>query len=86
MKKTKLDDIDHQILKILIENTRTAYTDIAKKLSISAGTVHLRVRKIEEAGLICGSSLLLDYEKLGYGFVAFVGVYLKKAYQIKFAL
>ena len=86
LKKIKLDDIDHQILEILIENARTPYTDIAKKLKIAAGTVHLRVTKIEKAGLISGSSLLLDYKKLGYGFVSFVGVYLEKAHQIKFAI
>jgi Lrp/AsnC family transcriptional regulator for asnA, asnC and gidA len=86
LKKIKLNDIDHQILEILIENARTPYTDIAKKLNIAAGTVHLRVSKIEKAGLIGGSSLLLDYKKLGYGFVAFVGVYLERAHQIKFAL
>lgn len=86
MKKIKLDDIDHQILEILIENARTPYTDIAKKLKIAAGTVHLRVTKIEKAGLINGSSLLLDYKKLGYGFVSYIGVYLEKSHQVKFAL
>ena len=39
MSKMKLDEIDHQILDMLIENTRTPFTDIAKKLLISAGTV-----------------------------------------------
>lgn len=86
MKKIKLDDIDHQILEILLENARTPYTDIAKRLKIAAGTVHLRVTKIEKVGLINGSSLLLDYKKLGYGFVSFVGVYLEKSHQVKFAL
>ena len=66
MSKFKLDDIDHQILDMLIENTRTPFTDIAKKLLISAGTVHVRVKKMEDYGLIKGSSLILDYDKLGY--------------------
>ena len=50
MAKFKLDEVDHQILDMLIENTRTPFTDIAKKLLISAGTVHVRVKKMEEAG------------------------------------
>ena len=86
MKKIKLDDIDHQILEILIENARTPYTDIAKRLNIAAGTVNLRITKIEKGGLINGSSLLVDYKKLGYGFVSFVGVYLEKSHQVNFAL
>ena len=57
MAKFKLDDIDHQILNMLIENTRIPFTDIAKKLLISAGTVHVRVKKMEDAAIIKGSSL-----------------------------
>ncbi len=82
MPKKILDEIDHQVLDILIENTRTPYTDIAQKLLISAGTVHVRVKKMEELGLIQGSSLILNYDKLGYSFVAYVGVLLNKTNRI----
>ena len=86
MSKIKLDDIDHQILDMLIENTRTPFTDIAKKLLISAGTVHVRVKKMEDYGLIKGSSLILDYDKLGYTFIAYVGLYIKDTSKIKFII
>lgn len=86
MARFRLDDIDHQILDMLIENTRVPFTDIAKKLLISAGTVHVRVRKMEEAGIITGSSLNVDYEKLGYSFIAYVGIFLNNTSQTKFVL
>ncbi|WP_223034504.1 MULTISPECIES: Lrp/AsnC family transcriptional regulator [Hanstruepera] len=86
MGKFKLDEIDHQILDMLIDNTRVPFTDIAKKLVISAGTVHVRVKKMEEAGIIKGSSLTLDYKKLGYSFIAYVGVFLNKTSQTKFVI
>ncbi|MDQ7917679.1 winged helix-turn-helix transcriptional regulator [Mesonia sp. MT50] len=86
MAKFRLDEVDHQILDILIDNTRTPFTDIAKKLQISAGTVHVRVKKMEEAGIITGSSLSIDYKKLGYAFIAYVGVFLQKTSQTKFVL
>ena len=86
MAKIKLDEIDHQILDMLIDNTRIPYTDIAKKLLISAGTVHVRVKKMEDAELIQGSSLTLDYVKLGYSFIAYVGIFLEKTHQTKFVL
>lgn len=86
MAKFKLDEIDHKILDILIENTRTPFTDIAKKLLISAGTVHVRVKKMEDAGIVKGSSLTLDYKKLGYSFIAYVGVFLQNTSQTKFVL
>lgn len=86
MGKIKLDEIDHQILDMLIDNTRIPFTDIAKKLLISAGTVHVRVKKMEESGIIKGSSLTLDYKKLGYSFIAYVGVYLNNTSQTQFVL
>jgi Lrp/AsnC family transcriptional regulator, regulator for asnA, asnC and gidA len=82
----KLDATDQSILDMLIENTRTPFTDIAKKHGISAGTVHVRVKKMEEAGIITGSSLRLDYNKLGYSFIAYVGIYLLKTSQTQFVL
>mgnify|MGYP000216529508 FL=1 len=78
MSKVHLDEIDHKILDILIDNTRIPFTDISKRLLISAGTVHVRVKKMEEAGIIKGSSLNLDYVKLGYSFIAYVGIFLEK--------
>ncbi len=52
MKKFMLDEIDHQILDILIENARTPFTDIAKKLVVSAGTIHVRVKKWKMKALL----------------------------------
>jgi Lrp/AsnC family transcriptional regulator for asnA, asnC and gidA len=86
MSKFKLDEVDHQILDMLIDNTRIPFTDIAKKLLISAGTVHVRVKKMEDQGIIMGSSLALDYEKLGYAFIAYIGVFLNNTSQTKFIL
>lgn len=86
MGKYKLDEVDHQILDMLIDNTRVPFTDVAKKLLVSAGTVHVRVKKMEEAGIIEGSSLTLNYEKLGYSFIAYVGLFLQNTSQTKFVL
>ncbi len=83
MKKYVLDDIDHQILDVLIENARTPFTDIAKRLFVSAGTIHVRVKKMEDAGIIKGSTLTVDYEKMGYSFISHVGVFLSKTSKIR---
>ena len=53
MSKVNLDEIDHQILDILIDNTRIPFTDISKRLVISAGTVHVRVKKKEGLRIGC---------------------------------
>ena len=41
---------------------------------------------MEESGIITGSSLTLDYKKLGYSFIAYVGVFLYKTSQTQFVL
>lgn len=86
MARFRIDDIDHQILNTLIENPRIPFTDIAKNLEISPGTIHLRVKKLEDAGIIKGSTLVIDYEKLGYTFTAYVGIFLEKNHQTQFVM
>jgi Lrp/AsnC family transcriptional regulator for asnA, asnC and gidA len=86
MTKIKLDKIDQQILDMLIENARTPFTEIAKKLNVSAGTVHVRVKKMENAGIIKGASLTVDYDKLGYSFIAYIGIFLDKTSKTRFVL
>jgi len=86
MAKFQLDKIDQQILDMLIDNARTPFTEIAKRLNISAGTVHVRVKKLENAGIIKGASLSVDYNKLGYAFIAYVGIYIDKTSKTRFVL
>jgi len=79
MRKYHIDELDHQIIDALIENARIPFTDIAKKYKVSAGTIHIRVNKMMEEGIIKGSTLKLDYDKLDYSFIAYVGLYLIKS-------
>ena len=75
----EIDNVDLGILNILMENAKKPYTDVARKVYVSGGTVHVRMNKMEEAGIVKGSSLTLDYPKLGYGLTAFLGIYLSKS-------
>lgn len=75
----QIDEVDKQILHFLIENTRTPFTEIAKKMDVSAGTIHVRVKKMEEAGIIKGTTLIVDYSRMGYDFIAYVGILLTKS-------
>ncbi len=82
MSKFKMDDVDHQILQYLIANCRTPFTEIAKKILVSAGTIHIRVKKMEEMGIIKGSTLIIDYDKMGYTFIAYVGLVTGKSQEV----
>jgi Lrp/AsnC family transcriptional regulator, regulator for asnA, asnC and gidA len=74
-----IDLVDKQILSILMKDASTPYTDIAKNIHVSGGTVHVRMRKLEQLGIVTGSSLAIDYSKLGYDISAFLGIYLDKS-------
>lgn len=76
--RNKLDDVDFNILNILAENAQTPYTDVAKKLIISPGTVHMRMRKMKDIGLITGATLSLDYAKMGWKMTIFLGIFLSE--------
>ena len=75
----KIDYIDRQILSILMRDANRAYTDIAKEIHVSGGTVHVRMRKLYEMGIVRGSHLEIDHAKLGYDITAFLGIYLNKS-------
>jgi Lrp/AsnC family transcriptional regulator, regulator for asnA, asnC and gidA len=75
----ELDEVDKQILAILMKNAKTPYTDIAKTIHVSGGTVHVRMNKLEQMGIVTGATLSIDYTKLGYDISAFLGIYLDKS-------
>ncbi len=78
-KEKHLDDLDKKILSILMENAKRAYSEIGQQLFVSGGTIHVRMKKMEEMGLVKGYNLVVDHNKLGYDIVAFLGIYLDKS-------
>ena len=55
------------------------YTEIARKVHVSGGTVHVRMARLEELGIVQGATLRIDFQKLGYGVNAFLGIYLLRS-------
>ncbi|CAN5917838.1 Lrp/AsnC ligand binding domain-containing protein [soil metagenome] len=74
----EIDKLDKQILSILMKDATLPYTEIAKDLSVSGGTVHVRMKKLEELGILKGSHLFINQNKIGYDICAFLGIFLKK--------
>jgi len=81
-----IDNLDLEILEILTQNSKVSYTEIAKKLIVSPGTIHVRLKKMERSGIVKGSVLKVDYRKLGYDLTAFIGIYLKSSSDYQQAL
>ncbi len=78
-KSLRIDGIDKEILRSLMEDARKPILEIARKVGVSGAAIHQRLRKLEASGLIVGSKFVIDPKVMGYKTMAFVGVYLDKA-------
>ena len=77
--KLNLDKLDFQIIQEMMENAEISYADLGKKLFISGGTIHVRIKKLEEQKVVKGKKLSVDLKALGYDIIAFIGIYLEKS-------
>lgn len=70
----ELDETDREILRILQRDARTPFSEVARHIDMSSATVHDRVNRMEEAGVIQGYNLNVDAREVGYDVSAFVGL------------
>jgi Lrp/AsnC family transcriptional regulator for asnA, asnC and gidA len=82
----EIDKLDKQILDILMQDGATPYTEIAKKLVVSGGTIHVRMKKLIELGVVRGNFLDINPGKIGYDVCAFLGIFLGKASEYRDAV
>ncbi len=78
-KEYQIDNLDKNILNELRENARVPYAELGKKLSVSPATVHVRVEKMRQAGIIARTKVELNEKRLGYDVCCFIGINLKAA-------
>ena len=77
-KGADIDMLDRKILTILMNDAVVPYTEIAKQLDVSAGTIHVRMKKLMEMGVVIGSQLIINPVVIGYDICAFIGIFLDK--------
>lgn len=73
----ELDEIDRKIIEMLQDDSRKPFVDIAKELGVSDPTIHGRVKKLQEAGIIKKFTMVLEPEKMEKGIAAFVEINVK---------
>src|SRR5437879_638331 len=69
-----LDERDEAILAVLQRRGRATFSDIGKEVGLSPSTVHERVRKLEQAGVVRGYRADVDPEAVGLYVTALVSV------------
>ena len=56
-----MDDLDKKILGELQRDSRSSFTKIANRISVSTATVSERVKRLVEKGIICGYTAVLNF-------------------------
>ena len=79
-KNENIDFLDREIIQKLSENGRIAFSDLARELNISNSLVHLRVRKLQEFGVITGFSVKLAPKEVGFETITYTGIVTKEAH------
>lgn len=75
---TEIDPINRKILQVLTRQGRIANQDLAARVGLSPSACLRRVQDLERRGVIRGYRAVLDPERTGIGFVAYVTVGLSR--------
>ena len=64
--QVKIDEIDAKILRLLLLESRTSFTDIADECEITVTAVRMRYKNLWKQGVINGEVMLVNPHSLGY--------------------
>ncbi len=78
MAKQVLDSLDRYILKLISQDARIPFLEVARACNVSGAAIHQRVAKLTNLGIIKGSQFVIDPEKIGYETCAYMGLFLKE--------
>ena len=79
----KIDNLDKKILKIIAQNARIPFKDVAEECSVSRAAIHQRVQRMTDLGIIVGSGYHINPKALGYNTCTYIGVRLEKGSMYK---
>lgn len=77
MSNYNLDYLDQKILRMISEDARIPFLEVARACNVSGAAIHQRIQKLTSLGIIKGSQFIIDPEKIGYETCAYIGLYLK---------
>lgn len=77
MATQRLDKLDKQILRLIAEDARIPFLEVARACNVSGAAIHQRIQKLTNLGILRGSQYIIDPEKIGYETCAYIGLNLK---------
>jgi Lrp/AsnC family transcriptional regulator for asnA, asnC and gidA len=72
-----LDSLDKKILRMIVDDARVPYLEVARTCNVSGAAIHQRIQKLTNLGVIKGSQFIIDPEKIGYETCAYIGLNLR---------
>ena len=72
-----LDLLDKKILRLIADDARIPFLEVARSCNVSGAAIHQRIQKLTNLGILKGSQFVIDPEKVGYETCAYVGLYLQ---------
>ena len=77
MAHRSLDQLDRKILRLIAEDARSPFLEVARECKVSGAAIHQRIQKLTNLGILKGSQFIIDPEKIGYETCAYMGLNLK---------
>ncbi len=77
MATQKLDKLDKWILRLIAEDARIPFLEVARACNVSGAAIHQRIQKLTKIGVLKGSQFIIDPEKIGYETCAYIGLNLR---------
>lgn len=76
MANLKLDKLDKQILRMIADDARVPFLEVARACEVSGAAIHQRIQKLYNMGVIKGSISLINPTSVGYQTCAYIGFFL----------
>lgn len=78
-----LDELDVKILRVLQEDARRSYREVAELTKVATQTVYNRLKRMTEEGVVQGFIPLIDPSKVGYDLTAVILVQVDGGYVVE---
>ncbi len=79
----KIDQLDRKILRIITQNARMPFKDVAEECGVSRAAIHQRVQRMIDLNIITGSGYFVNPKSLGYQMCVYIGITLEKGSMYK---
>ena len=79
----KIDKLDRKILRIISQNARKPFKDVAEECEVSRAAIHQRVQRLIDMGVITGSGYSVNPKMLGFQICVYIGITLERASMYK---